>query len=548
MPAARLSIEQDVGDVSRDDIAATGMHTPVSDAENAVEDSAQYDLPSFLSASTSRVRRRSELAFARNGKERVRDEHTHTFELPALSPDAIARSRQMPPQTQIELLEQEDQYKEDLSAGPSSLVPSLRYAPSRTEGEGASYPPSVHVAVARTPAHRRIARLQFATFCFSFFLEGWNDGSTGPLLPTIQAFYGLNYAVVSMVFILNAVGFILGAATLVLLVERFGMGKVASFGAFVQLIAYAMQVPAGPFPEFAVSFTLAGFGLCMQNALGNAFVGGQAENTATMLGLLHGAYGLGAFAAPLLATHFSTQTHWSYHYITSLVLAAVNFTLLTAVFRFKTQEAAMQEAGYEPAPAEANRGSQYGAILSIRAVYFLAAFVLIYVGVEVTLGGWIVTFIIRERAGGPSSGYISSGFFGGLTVGRVTLLWLNKRIGETRALTIYAILCIALEVTVWAVPSLIENAIAVSMIGLLMGPMYPIMVGHTSKILPRFVLNAALGLINGLGQTGSALLPFLTGVLASKFGITSLQPLVVSMMALMTVIWFAIPKGHRRQE
>ena len=69
----------------------------------------------------------------------------------------------------------------------------------------------------------------------------------------------------------------------------------------------------------------------------------------------------------------------------------------------------MQEAGYDPAPTEANRGSQYGAILSIRAVYFLAAFVLIYVGTEVTLGGWIVTFIIRERAGGPSSGYISSG-------------------------------------------------------------------------------------------------------------------------------------------
>ena len=58
-----------------------------------------------------------------------------------------------------------------------------------------------------------------------------------------------------------------------------------------------------------------------------------------------------------------------------------------------------------------------------------------------------------------------------------------------------------------------------------MGPIYPIMVGHMSKILPRFVLSAALGLINGLGQTGSALLPFMTGVLASKFGITSLQPL-----------------------
>lgn len=30
------------------------------------------------------------------------------------------------------------------------------------------------------------------------------------------------------------------------------------------------------------------------------------------------------------------------------------------------------------------------------------------------------------RGGGASAGYISSGFFGGLTLGRVALLWLNK--------------------------------------------------------------------------------------------------------------------------
>lgn len=30
-----------------------------------------------------------------------------------------------------------------------------------------------------------------------------------------------------------------------------------------------------------------------------------------------------------------------------------------------------------------------------------------------TMLGWIVTYIIKNRQGGPSSGYISSGFFGG---------------------------------------------------------------------------------------------------------------------------------------
>jgi len=56
------------------------------------------------------------------------------------------------------------------------------------------------------------------------------------------------------------------------------------------------------------------------------------------------------------------------------------------------------------------------------------------------LGGWIVTYIINVRGGGPSSGYISSGFFGGLTLGRVGLLWVNRLVGERRAVFLYGFL------------------------------------------------------------------------------------------------------------
>ena len=105
--------------------------------------------------------------------------------------------------------------------------------------------------------------------------------------------------------------------------------------------------------------------------------------------------------------------------------------------------AILLEAGHIDSVEPTDEGNgHYRAILGIRAVHYLIAFVTIYVGVEVTLGGWIVTFVVRERQGGPSSGYISSGFFGGLALGRVALLWLNKFLGEARAITIYAILCI----------------------------------------------------------------------------------------------------------
>lgn len=83
----------------------------------------------------------------------------------------------------------------------------------------------------------------------------------------------------------------------------------------------------------------------------------------------------------------------------------------------------------------------------------------------------------------------------------------------------------SLEATIWAVPSLIENAVAVSVIGVLMGPMYPIVVNHAKNVPPRWLLTGAIGWIAGIGIAGSAVLPLITGVLAARFGISSLQPL-----------------------
>ena len=66
-----------------------------------------------------------------------------------------------------------------------------------------------------------------------------------------------------------------------------------------------------------------------------------------------------------------------------------------------------------------------------KTVHLLSLFLMIYIGVEVTIGGiisfnlhdchksdycksgWIVTFLTIVREGGPSSGYVSTGFFGG---------------------------------------------------------------------------------------------------------------------------------------
>jgi len=188
-----------------------------------------------------------------------------------------------------------------------------------------------------------------------------------------------------------------------------------------------------------------------------------------------------------------------------------------------------------------NEQNHYRQIMGQRAVHAMAFFILIYVGIEVTLGGWIVTYIINVRGGGPSSGYISSGFFGGLTVGRVGLLWFNSLVGERRAVFLYGILTMILELVIWKVPSLVGDAVAVSFVGMFLGPMFPLTINYASKVLPHWILTGSIGWIAGFGQTGSAVLPLITGALAEKAGIWTLHPFLIGMMSLMLFFWFLLP-------
>ena len=98
----------------------------------------------------------------------------------------------------------------------------------------------------------------------------------------------------------------------------------------------------------------------------------------------------------------------------------------------KTFAEIMREAGRVPEDTGAQE-NLYHQIMRLKEVHYLAMFSLIYVGVEVSIGGmgapcvnyyimsdqlvsvgWIVTFIEDQRGGGASAGYISSGFFGGM--------------------------------------------------------------------------------------------------------------------------------------
>ncbi|TFK61130.1 MFS general substrate transporter, partial [Pluteus cervinus] len=242
--------------------------------------------------------------------------------------------------------------------------------------------------IVQTKDQKRLERIQFVALCWSLFMAGWNDATFGPLNPRIREFYNIGFVVVSLFFLLACLGFTIGAFVNIPLTDRYGFGKVIFFGSLCQVVAYAIQSIAPPWPVFLLAAVLNGAGLSVQDAQANGFVASLKTNPETKMGLLHAIYGGGALVAPLVATQFAQARHWSFHYIVSAGIAVSNAVFLGVVFKLKPLEVCLAQIG-QPVTLEQDTSekSTFKQIMGLRVVHLMAFFILVYVGVEVTFGG-----------------------------------------------------------------------------------------------------------------------------------------------------------------
>lgn len=70
-------------------------------------------------------------------------------------------------------------------------LPQSTAASLLNDGDSISAAPIL--TTAQKVAQRRWSVIHLAAACWSFFLAGWNDGSTGPLLPKIQLYHKVSY-------------------------------------------------------------------------------------------------------------------------------------------------------------------------------------------------------------------------------------------------------------------------------------------------------------------------------------------------------------------
>lgn len=122
-----------------------------------------------------------------------------------------------------------------------------------------------------------------------------------------------------------------------------------------------------------------------------------------------------------------------------MACAGVELGVCLACF-WESTGAVFRKATVRSAGDEGRKGGLRQALFrrpSARITWICAIFLLGYVGIEVALGGWIVTFMMRVRNGSRfASGMTATGFWLGITVGRVILGFITPRVGEKISITV----------------------------------------------------------------------------------------------------------------
>lgn len=383
---------------------------------------------------------------------------------------------------------------------------------------------------------------RFSMTVYSFIIMGMSDGALGALLPYIETYYNISYTVVSILFLTPFIGYIVAALSNNLIHHHFGQRGVAFLGSFCRLVGYIPMAFHPPYPSLPFFMLITGLGIGLEDSAWNAWVGNM-ENANELLGLLHGAYGAGATVGPLFATAMITKggLPWYYFYYVMIGAGVPMLILTTASFWGAT-------AAKHRAAQEANSGSDKRTttreVLKKPIPWLLALFLLGYVGAEVALSGWIVTFMLRVRNAEPFwAGLTVTFFWLGLTVGRVVLGFITGRIGEKLAITAYLLASVAFQLLYWLVPNFAASATFASLLGFFLGPLFPAAIVAATKLLPVDHHVSAIGFAAAFGGSGGALFPFAVGAIAQSKGVEVLQPIALAILLFILIIWMFLPGG-----
>lgn len=378
----------------------------------------------------------------------------------------------------------------------------------------------------RSAAERGRVLVAFVAVAFM----GSAAGVQGVLLPRQADDYGIGTGTVSLVFVAFAVGYMVSAVANGPLIHRLGMRGHVMVGAGVVALALAAMALRPSFGALVLLQVAYGYGMGALDAGLNAYLSGL-ERSRSVLNSFHAFFGIGALIGPVVAAAMmDAGLSWPAVYAALAGPAVLLFAALTSY------PAALVTGRAQERP-------RVSAALAYRVVWISAAFLAVYLGLEIGFGDWGVAFLEQDRGQEVvAAGWTVSGYWAGLTLGRFVLNALAERVGIGMAgLTAGCIGGVVAGIAlVWATASPSLTAAGLVAVGFFLGPIFPTMIAAVPRLVPEPLVATAIGILIATSIVGSAVFPWLIGALADRSGMWVLLPVTLALAGLLAVAWWRI--------
>lgn len=386
----------------------------------------------------------------------------------------------------------------------------------------------------------------------AYLLVGASSGGFGVLLPEFSAFYQLEKSTTGLLFLAGSGGYLVAAFVSGWLVERLGLRYFLLLGLLLFGLACLALVLQPLFALVLVARLVLGLSIAILETGGNFYVAALPRNTA-LFNYLHAFFGGGALLGPIIAT---TVLSYGWGWASFFFICAMGSLGLGIGFAlaFRTLPATFQTT--KPTPevenqpsAEASENNKSGTArnsmiraLKLPTVWLAALFLLVYVGGESSVGSWTYTFLTEGQLYAPAlAGWLVSGYWLGLTLGRLVLAWGVERLGlagrDRTLLMGCIIMAMAGAVLVWLFSGQpLVAGFGLLIVGFSFGPIYPTTLAVLSKLVPPKLLPSSIALITSLSILGIAVFPWLAGLLLQWAGSATLFPYVIGLCGAMIIV------------
>jgi len=268
-------------------------------------------------------------------------------------------------------------------------------------------------------------------YYIAFISLGMVAASLGPTLPWLAENTKTQLGQISLLFTARSVGYFLGSIMGGRLYDRIP-GHLLFASMLVVMAACMVVVPLTSTFWLLVAFLLLlGIGEAYVDVGGNAMlVWVHGRDVGPYMNALHFFFGVGAFLSPIIIAWVIASTDgitWAYWLLALLILPVALY---------------MSQLASPEAPAKIVDG------IKVEVNYMLvglsALFMALVVGAEVSFGGWIYTYALAlDLASVKSAAYLTSAFWGALTLGRLIGIPIAARFRPRSILLVDLLGCIA---------------------------------------------------------------------------------------------------------